>query len=141
MVCHFCSGHGKNKLFSSSLHKISALVKKNFYSLLIFFLALLMIQSFCDFRSTRPMPLLAIDTALLAERSPLSPPDGVTPNFVNPESCANMFRLVAYTSLSIMISFLLLRIYTQAILNRKFGTDDCECSVFFSASSSKKATY
>jgi len=84
------------------------------------------------------MSLLAIDPALLAKVPSLSPPDGVTPNFVDPESYADMFKLVAYTSLSIMIGFLLLRIYTRAILIRTFGAEDCECSVFFSPCSLEK---
>ena len=73
------------------------------------------------------MASLEIDPALLATFPALSPPAGVKSNFVDPESRAGTFRAVAYTSLSIMMVFLLLRIYTRARVNRMFGADDCEC--------------
>ena len=115
-------------------HKIASL-----FSLFCLVWSLLITQPFAIFQNCkRTMVSLPFDPALLAKIPALQPPDGVTSNFVDPESRAGIFRAVAYTSLSIMMVFLLLRIYTRAVVNRTFGADDCKCPICSACSSPER---
>lgn len=57
----------------------------------------------------------------------IPPPPGVTSNFVNPESCAHIPRIVIAISIPIMTICVLMRLYTRLFVTRTFGIDDCKC--------------
>lgn len=61
------------------------------------------------------------------------PPDGVIPNFVDPETRAPTVRIVICVSLALMVSFIALRIYSRLTVRVNFGADDYFC--FASAAS------
>ncbi|KAI0417229.1 hypothetical protein F5X98DRAFT_341749 [Xylaria grammica] len=52
------------------------------------------------------------------------PPDGVIPNFKDPDSNAYISTNVIEVFLPLMLVFFLLRLYSRAIVIRKFGIDD-----------------
>ncbi|KAJ2983343.1 hypothetical protein NUW58_g6268 [Xylaria curta] len=54
----------------------------------------------------------------------LMPPDGVVPNFENPDSNAYISTNVIAAFLPLMVLFLFLRLYSRAIVIHKFGVDD-----------------
>ncbi|KAI0404660.1 hypothetical protein F4802DRAFT_565871 [Xylaria palmicola] len=54
----------------------------------------------------------------------LMPPDGVIPNFQNPDSNAYISNNVIEAFLPLMLLFFLLRVYSRAVVIRKFGIDD-----------------
>ncbi|KAI3401820.1 hypothetical protein diail_8198 [Diaporthe ilicicola] len=56
----------------------------------------------------------------------LAPPPGVLPNFNNPATRAPAARIVICITLSVMILFVSLRIYTKIFVTRLFGVDDCK---------------
>ncbi|KAH8787844.1 hypothetical protein F5883DRAFT_530985 [Diaporthe sp. PMI_573] len=57
------------------------------------------------------------------------PPDGVTPNFIDPESVGYIPRVGIYVLLPLAIAALLCRIGTRAKLTRALGLDDVICIV------------
>lgn len=57
-----------------------------------------------------------------------TPPDGVTPNFVNPHSTGYIPRIGIYVSIPLMLFFLTLRIGTRVRLAHVLGPDDSMCS-------------
>lgn len=59
-----------------------------------------------------------------------SPPPGVTPNFINPESQGHLVVIVAAITLTFAVLAVLMRIYTRALIVRRLGWDDCEYSIF-----------
>ncbi|KAI2625718.1 hypothetical protein GGR54DRAFT_511638 [Hypoxylon sp. NC1633] len=63
----------------------------------------------------------------LSEISVMTPPDGVTPNFVDPPSVAPATRIIIGVSMVVMYCFLALRIYTRLWVTHSFGVDDCLC--------------
>lgn len=56
----------------------------------------------------------------------MQPPPGVTSNFINPPSLANVIIAVQAVFLTLMLGLVILRIYTRAYLTRSLGWDDCE---------------
>lgn len=56
------------------------------------------------------------------------PPDGVTANFVDPESRASVLIGVGAFFVAIMVVFVLARLYTKAFIIRKGSWDDCTFS-------------
>ncbi|KAI1778155.1 hypothetical protein F4818DRAFT_288001 [Hypoxylon cercidicola] len=61
------------------------------------------------------------------QKSSLSPPPGVTPNFVDPPSTAPASRIITGLTLGLMYCFLALRIYTRVWVTYSFGVDDLLC--------------
>ncbi|KAI1380696.1 hypothetical protein F4677DRAFT_195075 [Hypoxylon crocopeplum] len=57
----------------------------------------------------------------------LTPPPGVTPNFVDPPSTAPVARIITAVSMSLMYCFLALRVYTRIWVTCSFGVDDFLC--------------
>jgi hypothetical protein len=53
------------------------------------------------------------------------PPEGVTPNFVNPKSIGNHQTVTNIVVLVVMIVVVLLRIWTRAFIVKSVGYDDC----------------
>ena len=70
-----------------------------------------------------------IDPALLATFPALFPPDGVTPNFVDPYTRGPVITIVGSILVAIMMIFVFVRIYAKACINRKAHWDDCLSSV------------
>ncbi|KAI0842711.1 hypothetical protein F5Y06DRAFT_133585 [Hypoxylon sp. FL0890] len=68
----------------------------------------------------------ALDSSLIPG---MTPPPGVTPNFVDPESVAPACRIITGVSLAMMYCFLVLRVYTRIWVTRSFGIDDFLCLV------------
>lgn len=56
----------------------------------------------------------------------MKPPPGVTPNFINPPSIGNTIIVVNVVFLTLMLGFVILRIYTKGVLTRSLGWDDCK---------------
>jgi hypothetical protein len=54
-----------------------------------------------------------------------TPPDGITPNFVNPPSVGYQQTTTNIVVLVIMIIVVLLRLYTRIFIVKSFGYDDC----------------
>lgn len=52
-------------------------------------------------------------------------PPGFTSNFKNPEGIGHRFVGVAITFLPLTVIVLALRLYTQIVILRKLGIDDC----------------
>ncbi|KAI0179272.1 hypothetical protein GGR52DRAFT_535544 [Hypoxylon sp. FL1284] len=57
----------------------------------------------------------------------MTPPPGVTPNFVDPPSTAPAATAITGISLGLMYCFLALRVYTRLWLTCSFGVDDLLC--------------
>ncbi|MCJ1427686.1 hypothetical protein MMC29_005591 [Sticta canariensis] len=68
-----------------------------------------------------------IDPALLATFPALLPPDGVTPNFVDPYTRGPVITIVGSILVAIMMIFVFVRIYAKACINRKAHWDDLTC--------------
>lgn len=64
--------------------------------------------------------------AVLAGLPALAPPPGVTPNFFNPPSRADLAKGSIYTFLPLMVVFVFLRTYARTKASRSFGLDDGE---------------
>ena len=56
----------------------------------------------------------------------MKPPPGMTSNFINPPSIGNTIIIVTVIFVTLMLGFVVVRIYTRGFLNRSFGLDDCE---------------
>ena len=56
----------------------------------------------------------------------LAPPPGVTPNFDNPSSIGKAIIIVNVVFLTLMLGFVIMRIYTRGILLGSLHWDDCE---------------
>lgn len=54
------------------------------------------------------------------------PPPGVTPNFVNPESRGQQYVITSTICLALMISLLLLRLYSKHFISHTLSVDDRE---------------
>jgi hypothetical protein len=54
-----------------------------------------------------------------------TPPDGITPNFVDPPSVGYQQTTTNIVVLVIMIIVVLLRLYTRIFIVKSFGYDDC----------------
>lgn len=54
-------------------------------------------------------------------------PSGMTSNFTNPQYDGERFAAVTITFLSLAVIIVSLRLYTQLILLKRAGFDDCEC--------------
>ena len=67
-----------------------------------------------------------VDPAILATIPAVAPPDGVTPNFENPDSLDSLARITVYAALPITFVILLLRLYVRARVQRSWGADDCK---------------
>ncbi|KAI1298853.1 hypothetical protein F5Y03DRAFT_367229 [Xylaria venustula] len=57
------------------------------------------------------------------------PPQGVTPNFVDPPSRAWAARVSVYTSVPAMVVFFVLRLYVRLFVSHSFGADDYTCII------------
>ena len=56
----------------------------------------------------------------------MKPSSGVTPNFINPPSIGNAIIVVNVVFLTLMLGFVILRIYTKGVFTRSLGWDDCK---------------
>lgn len=74
--------------------------------------------------STINFDLSQLDPALLELIPAHLPPEGVTPNFVDPESRAHIVSIVTYLTLPLMLVFVALRIFTRIYISRTLGADD-----------------
>lgn len=54
----------------------------------------------------------------------LAPPPGVIPNFISPESQADVFTITSNIFLAMVLSVFLMRIYTNFWIKRKVRADD-----------------
>ena len=54
----------------------------------------------------------------------LAPPPGVIPNFINPESQADVFTITSSVFLAMMLSVFLMRMYANLLIKRKIRADD-----------------
>lgn len=54
------------------------------------------------------------------------PPQGVTSDFVSPQYDGGRLVAVDVTFLSMAIIMMILRLYTQAVLSKRVGLDDCK---------------
>lgn len=77
---------------------------------------------------SNPIPA-DIDLALLANYPAMLPPEGVTPNFVDPYTLGPIFVIVSSVLITIMMIFVVVRIYTRIFINRKLYWDDCQSSI------------
>lgn len=84
-----------------------------------------------DTNSLTNLDASKLPPALLEILPALPPPPGVTPNFIDPPSCADLGKGFVYTFLPLMVCFVILRIYTRARVSRGFGVDDCELNLTF----------
>ena len=62
----------------------------------------------------------------LSQMPALEPPPGVKPNFTNPESRAPDVLLTTGIITALMLIFVLLRLYTKAVVLKSFGWEDGE---------------
>jgi hypothetical protein len=69
--------------------------------------------------------LTKLDPAILAMIPAGMPPEGVIPNFVNPESQDRIVAIVIYVTLPLMLFFVALRVYARLHIGHWFGADDC----------------
>ena len=68
----------------------------------------------------------AAGTPIDFESLPLEPPpDGVLPNFQNPDNRSHELFIVAGLCLCIILSFACLRVYAKVYLLKSRGKDDC----------------
>lgn len=56
-----------------------------------------------------------------------APPDGVTPNFVNPPNQNYQIYSINIALCLTGTAVLILRLYTRGKLQKTIGVDDCEC--------------
>lgn len=56
----------------------------------------------------------------------LNPPPGVTPDFANPATRANLTLISCAGIVAVMILFVMLRMYTKIYVIQTTGWDDCE---------------
>ncbi len=56
----------------------------------------------------------------------MTPPKGVTSNFVDPYSAGPIFIVVGSILIGIMMLFVAVRVYTKAHITRKVHWDDCQ---------------
>jgi hypothetical protein len=56
----------------------------------------------------------------------LAPPKGVRPNFVDPWSLEDVFIATATITFTISTFLVMARMYTKAVLMKKFGSEDCK---------------
>ncbi|KAL9049450.1 MAG: hypothetical protein Q9162_007217 [Coniocarpon cinnabarinum] len=66
---------------------------------------------------------------LLNQLPGLTPPSGVTPNFVDPPSHGDVFIIYASIMLALVLILFSVRIYTKAYIIRKWTWDDLSCSL------------
>lgn len=64
--------------------------------------------------------------ALLHNLPSVSPPLGVTPNFVDPPSKAGVLVALHSTFLPLMIIAVIIRMFVRTRITRQVGWDDCE---------------
>ena len=62
----------------------------------------------------------------------MPPPEGVTPNFVDPEWNGKTLEVLNIVLFAISFFFVTLRLYTRLQYERKFGWDDCMILYSFS---------
>jgi hypothetical protein len=55
------------------------------------------------------------------------PPEGVIPNFDNPESIAPRVIVTALVCPVVAVLFVLMRSYTKKVIFNRFDLDDCMC--------------
>ena len=55
-----------------------------------------------------------------------TPPPGVTPNFVNPESRGRIAIIVNIISMTLMVGFVVTRFYSKYYVLHKPSWDDCK---------------
>lgn len=67
-----------------------------------------------------------MDPSQIATYPAMTPPAGVTPNFVDPYSLAPGGRIIIYVLLPLMVISLALRLYTRIHITHTIGADDCE---------------
>ena len=63
--------------------------------------------------------------AELAQLPAAAPPLGVTPNFVDPESCGNAVIVVLTVFSALTTLVVVLRMYTRMCISKSVGWDDC----------------
>ncbi|ETS78138.1 hypothetical protein PFICI_10200 [Pestalotiopsis fici W106-1] len=63
----------------------------------------------------------------LAQVPSAFPPDGVTPNFIDPATTGPAARVIIGLSLGLMYILLCLRLYTRIVATSAFGADDLLC--------------
>lgn len=59
----------------------------------------------------------------------MPPPPGVTSNFVNPKSRANVFIASSAVCLSLMLPIVIMRLFSRIWINRSFAVDDGQLSL------------
>lgn len=64
----------------------------------------------------------------------LTPPPGVVPNFVDPVSQARSVIVINVIWITLMLCFVVMRIYTKGHLLRNLGWDDCKPFLFLARS-------
>ncbi|KAI1126740.1 hypothetical protein F5Y10DRAFT_244236 [Nemania abortiva] len=64
------------------------------------------------------------DWSLLSQIPALPPPPGVESNFDNPETRADLAKIVVSLTYGLMLVFLAMRIYTRIIVTNSLGVDD-----------------
>ena len=72
------------------------------------------------------------DNIIMSSYSTLAvapPPPGVTPNFVNPESPGHQYVITSTICLVLMISLLLLRLYSKHFVTHTLSIDDRESNL------------
>lgn len=67
-----------------------------------------------------------ISREIILQTPALQPPQGVTPNFVNPPNNKNLANAIALVSLLISTFAFTVRMYTKAFVFRKLMIEDCE---------------
>ena len=58
----------------------------------------------------------------------IPPPEGITPNFVNPVYHSGGILLISVVFLTLSSIFLLLRLYTKAHILKQFEVEECKIS-------------
>lgn len=59
----------------------------------------------------------------------LQPPPGVQSNFDNPLTRGPDVVIASSICLALMLSLVVIRFYTKIAIKRRFGWDDCECTL------------
>jgi len=67
---------------------------------------------------------------LLSHTPAMSPPPGVTPNFIDPPSRAGDLLVLNCVFLPIMLVAVTMRMTVKGIFVRNLGWDDCSCPSF-----------
>ena len=66
------------------------------------------------------------DTQTVTDIGIIPPPDGVTPNFIDPEYSSGGIVPICAVFLTLSTIFLVLRVYTKAHIIKIFGLEDCQ---------------